>query len=82
MIIRTRRGRDGKDYPVTMPPPRAWRWEVITLTHQLAHEQGLSERQTQAELLARGYRRSAGSIHYNLTRPMRSCQVCRAMAHH
>jgi hypothetical protein len=76
MIIPVRRGKDGRDYPVQMPPPKAWRYEVIKLTHELAHSQGLSERATQAELLRRGYRRSAGTVHYDLTRPM--CEHCRA----
>ena len=76
-MITVRRGRDGKDYPAVMPPPPAWRWEVVTLTHQLAHEQGLSEAATRRELLARGYRRSAGTVHYDLTRPMPTCAVCR-----
>ncbi len=80
MIIRVRRGRDGKDYPVPMPPTKAWRWEVVTLTHQLAHEQGLSEAVTRRELLARGYRRSAGTIHFDLTRCMPTCSVCSELA--
>jgi hypothetical protein len=78
VVISVRRGRDGKDYPVTMPPPKPWRYKVVVLTHQLAHEQGLSERATQRELLARGYRRSAGTVHYDLTRLMPSCSRCRA----
>jgi hypothetical protein len=77
VVIQTRRGRDGKDYPATLPLPRAWRWQVIELTHQLAHEQGLSEAATRRELLARGYRRSAGSVHYDLTRRMPTCARCR-----
>ena len=63
-------------YPMDMPTPRAWRWAVVTLTHQLAHEQGMSQRAAQRELLARGYRRSLGTIHGDLTRPMPTCARC------
>jgi hypothetical protein len=78
VIIQVRRGKDGKDYPVPMPPDKRWRWQVIKLTHQLAHEQGLSEAAARRELLARGYRRSAGSIHYDLSRPVPGCPGCQA----
>jgi hypothetical protein len=78
VIIRTRRGKDGRDYLVPMPPPLAWRWEVVRLTHQLAHEQGLSEAATRRELLRRGYRRSSGTVHNDLERPMPTCARCRA----
>jgi hypothetical protein len=77
-IIEVQRGRDGKRYPSPMPPPQAWRAEVIAITHELAHGQGLSEAATQAELLARGYRRSAGSVHYDLTRRWPGCEWCQA----
>jgi hypothetical protein len=77
MVIQTRRGADGKDYPAQMPPPKAWRWQVVTLLHQLVHDQGMSERQAQRELLARGYRRSAGTVHADLTRQMPTCARCR-----
>jgi hypothetical protein len=80
-VAATQTGRDGKTYPAQMPPPRAWRYEVVVLTHELAHGQGLSERATQRELAARGYRRSSGSVHYDLSRPMvRTCPACRAAA--
>ena len=72
-------GRDGKAYPAQMPPPAAWRWRVITLTHALAHERGLSVRATQRELAARGYRRSLGSISYDLSRQMPGCSWCRSI---
>ena len=78
MIIRVRQGRDGKDYPPVMPPPLAWRWQVVRLTHELAHGGGLSERATQRELLRRGYRRSSGTIHVDLTRRLPMCPVCQA----
>jgi hypothetical protein len=31
----TRTGHDGKSYPAQMPPPLAWRWRAVTLTHRL-----------------------------------------------
>jgi hypothetical protein len=74
--VRTKIGKDGKSYPAQMPPPRPWRWEVIKLTHHLAHEIGLSERLTVLALAERGYRRSAGSVHYDLTRLMPTCVRC------
>jgi hypothetical protein len=77
VVIRTRRGRDGRDYPAEMPTPVAWRWEVIRLTHELHCEQGLSERATQARLLQLGYHRSKTSIHNDLERPMPTCSRCR-----
>jgi hypothetical protein len=76
----TKIGKDGKRYPAVMPPPAPWRWQAIKLTHALAHEQGLSEPATQRALAARGYRRSAGTIHYDLTRLMPTCARCRAAA--
>jgi hypothetical protein len=77
IVITTRRGRDGKDYPPVMPPPRAWRYQVVVATHELVHVQGLSQRAAQCELLRRGWRRSTGSIAYDLTRPMvATCQGC------
>jgi hypothetical protein len=78
IVISTRRGRDGRDYPVQMPPPKPWRWLVVTITHELAHVQGLSLRKTQAGLLARGYRRSRGIIAADLERRMPGCPVCQA----
>jgi hypothetical protein len=38
--VNVQQGRDGKLYPAQMPPPKAWRYRVIVLTHHLAHEQG------------------------------------------
>jgi hypothetical protein len=75
-IIETIRGKDGKRYPVGQPLPLAWGWEVVTLLHELVHDQRMSERQAQRELLARGYRRSTGSIHNDLERPMPGCARC------
>jgi hypothetical protein len=72
-----RPGRDHKLYPCQMPPPLAWRWQVVRLTHELAHGQGLTERATQAALAERGYRRSAGTIHADLERLMPTCARCR-----
>jgi hypothetical protein len=48
----TRTGRDGKSYPAQMPPPLAWRWRAVTLTHRLCHELGYSQRAAQRELPA------------------------------
>jgi hypothetical protein len=53
---------------------------VITLTHQLAHERGLSVRATQRELARRGYRRALGTISYDLSRQMPNCWRCQAPA--
>jgi hypothetical protein len=75
-----RPGRDGKSYPAVMPPPKAWRYRVVVLTHALAHEAGLSEPATRRALLARGYSRSAGTIHNDLERLMPTCARCRAAA--
>ena len=80
MIISVRRGRDGRDYPVVMPPPADWRWQVIVLTHELCHERGMAIRQAQAELLSRGYRRSRGSVGNDLERRMPTCARCAAQA--
>jgi hypothetical protein len=77
MIIECIRGRDNRLYPAGLPLPVEWRWRVIALCHELAHEQGLSMRQVQAELLRRGYRRSRGIIHFDLGRPMPTCPRCR-----
>ena len=77
--VNTQRGADGKTYPAQMPPPKAWRWQVIILTHQLAHG-GLTVRATQRELARRGYRRSLGTICYDLSRVMPGCNVCQAPA--
>jgi hypothetical protein len=74
--VQTRRDAEGKSCPAQMPPPRAWRWEVVALTHHLAHEVGLTERLTRLALAVRGYRRSTGSVHYDLTRPMPACSRC------
>ena len=71
----TQRGADQKLYPAVMPPPKAWRYQVIMLTHQLCHGQGLSQRAAQRELADRGYRRSLGTICADLSRPM--CPACR-----
>jgi hypothetical protein len=76
--VNVQQGRDGKLYPAQMPPPAAWRWRVIKLTHALAHERGLSVRATQRELASRGYRRSLGSISYDLSRQMPTCSWCRS----
>ena len=77
--MNVQRGLDGKTYPAQMPPPKAWRWQVIMLTHQLAHG-GLTVRATQRELARRGYRRSLGTICYDLSRVMPGCNVCQAPA--
>jgi hypothetical protein len=77
-IITVKVGRDSKRYPSPMPTSREWRWQAVTLTHALAHEQQLSERATQRALLERGFRRSAGTIHNDLERRMPTCAVCRA----
>jgi hypothetical protein len=77
-VIQVRRGRDGKDYPATMPPPPAWRYEAIRLTHWLHCEIGLSERATASALLEYGYKRSKTSVHNDLERAMPTCPVCRA----
>ena len=82
MVIPVRRGKDGRDYPVIMPPPVEWRWEVVSLLHNLVHVRGMTHRQAQAELLAQGYRRSTGSIAGDLTRKMPTCPVCRAAGDH
>jgi hypothetical protein len=74
--VQTKIGADGKTYPAQMPPPPSWRWEVLRLTHRLAHEIGLSENLTRLALADRGYRRSSGSVHYDLTRPMPTCSRC------
>ena len=65
---------DGRTYPAT-PLPRTERARMITRLHELCHGQGLSQRQAQAVLLAEGWRRSTGSICYDLSRPM--CERCR-----
>jgi hypothetical protein len=75
VVVQIRRGRDGKDYPAVMPPSRAWRYKMIKRLHELVHAQGMSHREAQRALLAEGYRRSLGSIAYDLTRPM--CEHCR-----
>jgi hypothetical protein len=77
VVIRTRRGKDGRDYPVEMPTPVEWRWRAIVLTHELVHGQGLSIRQAQFELLRRGFRRARGSIAGDLERKMPTCPRCR-----
>jgi hypothetical protein len=73
--VNTQTGRDNKTYPAQMPPPRAWRYRVIMLTHELAHS-GLTMRATQRALAERGYRRALGTIHNDLERPMPACRVC------
>ncbi len=73
----TRTGRDGKSYPAQMPPPLAWRWRAVTLTHRLCHELGYSQRAAQRELARRGYRRSLGTVCYDLSRPLPGCARCR-----
>jgi hypothetical protein len=78
--VDVQRGLDGKLYPAQMPPPAAWRWRVIKLTHALAHERRLTVRATQRELARRGYRRSLGTISYDLSRQMPTCYRCRAPA--
>ena len=74
VIIQTRRGRDGKDYPPDLPRPRAELNRIRWLTHRLHCEQGLSEAATRRELLQRGYRRSAGIVHRDLV--AFECPVC------
>jgi hypothetical protein len=58
----TRRGRDGKLYPVA-PLSRQQRNRVRWLAHQLVHRDGMSIRFAQREIAERlGIRRSRGSI--------------------
>jgi hypothetical protein len=75
-IIETLRGKDGKRYPVGLPLPRGDRIKIILRLHELCHGLGYSQREAQAILLAEGWRRSTGSIHNDLERPM--CPACRA----
>jgi hypothetical protein len=77
-IIQVARGRDGKHYPSPMPPPPADRIKIIGRLHELCHGEGLSEREAQRQLLAEGWRRSTGSVHYDLTRRWPGCPGCRA----
>ena len=60
-----------------MPPPLAWRWRAVTLTHRLCHELGYSQRAAQRELARRGYRRSLGTVCCDLSRPLPGCARCR-----
>jgi hypothetical protein len=75
-IIQVQLGADHKYYPHPMPLPRADRIVVIARLHELCHGQGMSEREAQAQLLAEGWRRSAGSCHYDLTRRWPGCPGC------
>jgi hypothetical protein len=75
-IVTVQRGRDSKLYPSPMPVPRADRVKIIARLHELCHGQGLSEREAQRQLLAEGWRRSAGSVHYDLTRRWPGCEWC------
>jgi hypothetical protein len=78
MIIECIRGRDNRLYPAGLPLPVEWRWRVITLCHELAHERGMSVRAVQGELWRRGIRRSRGSVWYDLgRRPWPTCPACR-----
>ena len=76
----TRTGRHGKSYPAQMPPPLAWRWRAVTLTRRLCRELGYSPRAAQRELARRGYRRSLGTVCYDLSRPLPRGQRARREA--
>jgi hypothetical protein len=79
-IIQVQLGKDRKRYPSPMPPPKADRIKIIARTHELVHGEGMSEREAQRQLLAEGWRRSSGSIHYDLSRRWPGCEWCEATA--
>ncbi len=72
-IVQVQRGRDGKHYPSPHPVPVADRIKIIARLHELVHGLKYSEREAQAQLLAEGWRRSSGSVHYDLTRRWPGC---------
>jgi hypothetical protein len=76
-VVTVQVGRDGKRYPWPMPVPRADRIKIIARLHELCHGEGLSEPEAQRILLSEGWRRSAGSVHYDLTRRWPGCEHCR-----
>jgi len=68
-IIQTRRGRDGKDYPVGLPRPRDELNRLRWLVHHLVCRDGLSLREAQRAMLeSYACRRSMGSICRDLKR--------------
>lgn len=68
-IIQTRRGRDGKDYPVGLPRPREELNRMRWLVHHLVCRDGLSLRVAQRVMLeSYACRRSMGSICRDLAR--------------
>ncbi len=74
-IIQTRRGRDGKDYPVGLPRPREELNRLRWLVHGLVCRDGLSQREAQRTMLeSYACRRSMGSICRDLARF--ECQHC------
>jgi hypothetical protein len=73
--VNTRRGRDGKVYPVTRDPAELAR--LVGVEHALACKEGLSRRQVQRRLLYRhGIRRSVGAISQDLRKF--ECPQCSA----
>jgi hypothetical protein len=76
-IIQTRRGRDGKDYPVGLPRPRAELNRMRWLVHGLVCRDGLSLREAQRTMLeSYACRRSMGSICRDLA--LFQCPRCAA----
>ncbi len=64
-VVIVRRGRDGRDYPVPMPPPEEERSLARVLAHLLICGQGMSYRTAQRSMREEhGLRRSLGQLYY------------------